>query len=235
MKLLIIIPAYNESKTIADTFREVSSVLDDLTGYESDILVVDDASRDETGKAARACGATVVSLPVNLGIGGAVQAGYLYARDNAFDFALQIDGDGQHDPTDIPKLLNELRTRQVDMVIGSRFIGETVEYTPSRFRSYGMLFSRTLLKWGTKKSVYDTTSGFRVINRKLIDLFSEDYPRVFAGVVPLVIVAKNNYTFSEIKANFRYRQHGSSSINILKSFFYPFNITLAIVGVLLKG
>ncbi|MEQ9009450.1 MAG: glycosyltransferase family 2 protein, partial [Ekhidna sp.] len=175
----------------------------------------------------------ILKLPVNLGIGGAVQAGYLFADENDFDIAIQVDGDGQHKPEDILKLVNHLVISNTDMVVGSRFI-ENVTYTPPLARRVGMAFSRGLLYLGTGTRVEDTTSGFRAINRKLISFFARNYTTTFAGVIPLAMLLKNGYKLEEIPAQFEYRTHGKSSINFLKSIYYPLQTTISLLGVLIR-
>lgn len=233
-KVLIVIPAYNEANTVGGVIGEIRGVLADRPDLATEILVVDDASTDETRKRSLDAAVPVVSLPVNLGIGGAMQTGYRFARDHEFDIAVQIDGDGQHDAADILKLIDTLQERGLDMVIGSRFVEGAPHYKPSFARKLGMLFSQALLYMGTGKRVFDTTSGFRAVNRPLIELFARNYPQSFAGVVPLVLASRKGYRFLEIPASFKYRAHGASSINFFKSAFYPIQISLAIIGVLIR-
>jgi len=232
-KALIIIPAYNEESSIRAVVDDVATTISGCDGYKIDVLVVDDGSSDGTRERALEAGVNVISLPVNLGIGGAVQTGFCHALRYGYDYAVQVDGDGQHDAADIKMLLNTLERESVDFVIGSRF-KDSGDYKPSLPRKIGMRFSRQLLYLGTGKRVLDTTSGFRAINRRMIEFFAANYATMFAGVTSLALAFRNGFTFVEVPARFHYRQFGASSINWVKAVFYPFQVSLAVLEVLLR-
>ncbi len=166
----VVIPAYNEEKTIAGVIRGVRGL-----GEEYRVIVVNDSSRDNTTRNAEAEGAIVVELPVNLGIGGAVQTGFKYAFDHGFDACVQVDGDGQRPPEDIPILVKRLFDGNLDMVVGSRFMGGA--YKVPFMRGLGIKVISIFLRVTTGMTVRDTTSGFRAINRRVMDFFSKYYPQ----------------------------------------------------------
>lgn len=232
-KVLVVIPAFNEEGAIADTIESVKNASTQDKKYQVDILVVDDASLDGTKTKAKEASEQVISLPVNLGIGGAVQTGYKYAKNYNYDIVVQYDGDGQHNANEILNLIEVLEAENVDIVIGSRFI-ENTDYVPPLARKFGMIFSEKLLYLGTGKTVKDTTSGFRAINKRAINLFCKDYPEMFAGVIPLVTAFRSGLSYKEVRSNFKHRSFGKSSINFSKSVFYPIKISLAILSALLR-
>ncbi len=161
-KVLVIIPAYNEEGSLGKVIEGVKQYLPG-----ADALVVNDGSTDLTSERAKASGATVLDLPFNLGIGGAMQAGYQYAYKKGYDIAIQVDGDGQHDPKEIPKLLQALEEKEVDMVIGSRFIGDS-EFKSSMMRRVGISIFSKVISLIVGQKITDPTSGFRAANRKAI-------------------------------------------------------------------
>ncbi|MEO7649728.1 MAG: glycosyltransferase family 2 protein, partial [Bryobacteraceae bacterium] len=169
-KLMILIPAYNEEGAVGDVVRGVREVMPD-----AEILVVDDCSLDSTLAAAKAAGARVLPLPHHLGLGGAVQAGYKLAYELGFEYVIRVDGDGQHDPRDIRRILDALLTSGCQMVIGSRFLDGSDDYT-SPLRSLGISFFRLVLRPILGKDVRDPTSGFVGVNRKALQVFSKSFP-----------------------------------------------------------
>ena len=222
MKILVIIPAYNEGESIAWVIRQIRSVLAD-----ADILVVNDGSRDNTAAIAGDAGAIVITLPFNLGIGGAMQTGYLYAKRNGYDIACQVDGDGQHDPAYLPRLMTPVMEDRADMVIGSRYV-ESTEYRSSLSRRTGMIFFSTLVGLLTGRSVKDTTSGFRCVNRRTIHYFAEHYPTDYPEVDVLVKLHKKNFRVLEIPVEMHRRQKGKSSITPLRSIYYMIKVSLSL-------
>lgn len=223
-RVLVIIPAYNEEKSIASVIERVRDV-----SPKPDVVVVNDGSKDDTVSVARAAGATaVIDLPFNLGIGGAMQTGYLFAHKNGYDIALQIDADGQHDPRDIPTLLEPLLREQVNFAVGSRYVAKTA-YRSSKMRRVGMLFFSGLLKLVTKQTVKDPTSGFRAADRHVIRMFAEQYPVDYPEVEVLVHVARHGLRFQEVPVQMRERQAGRSSITPLKSIYYMIKVGLAVL------
>ena len=176
MKKLIIIPAYNEEANIVKT---VESIERDAVGF--DYIVINDCSTDRTKEICEEHGFHYVDLPINLGIGGAVQTGYKYAWENGYDMAVQVDGDGQHDPEFLELMAEYLETHQVDMVIGSRFI-EKQGFQSSGMRRVGIRFFSGLIRLMTGKTITDPTSGLRMAGRNVIELFSKDYPRDYPAI-----------------------------------------------------
>jgi len=221
-RTLIIIPAYNEEGSIGKVVKEVKQYLPGVN-----TLVVNDGSTDLTSLKARTSGAIVLDIPFNLGIGGAMQAGYQYANHKGYDIAIQVDGDGQHDPEEIPKLLQALEEKEVDMVIGSRFIGDS-EFKSSMMRRVGIsIFSRVIsLIIGQK--ITDPTSGFRAANRKAIQLFAFDYPQDYPEPEALVLLHQCGLKVAEVPIGMSKRYAGESSITKLRSIYYMVKVLLAI-------
>lgn len=222
MKALVIIPAYNEEKNLAKLLEKLTESCPGL-----DTVVVNDCSADGTSEISRDSGAYVIDLPVNLGIGGAVQAGYRYAMYRGYDAAVQVDGDGQHDPVYIPKLLNELK-KGANISIGSRFIsGEGFQST--RARRLGIRYFSGLIYLMTGRSVTDPTSGFRACDRKAIKLFALDYPRDYPEPEAIVNASRHGLKISEVPVVMNPREEGKSSISGLKSLYYMIKVSLAII------
>src|SRR5208282_533979 len=182
---LAIVPAHNEAEAIASTVEAVQ-----LWAPDFDVVVVDDGSSDATAERAAAAGAAVLRLPFNLGIGGAMQSGYLYARENGYQVAVQVDGDGQHDPRHLHDLLERLRSDpQMQMVTGSRFLEPTEEgYRSSATRRVGIRVFSTVISLITRQRVTDPTSGFRMTNRRGIELFARDYPQDYPEVEAILLM-----------------------------------------------
>jgi glycosyltransferase involved in cell wall biosynthesis len=231
-KHLAIVPAYNEAGAIAST---VADILEHAPGF--DVVVVDDGSTDDTATLARSAGAEVVQLPFNLGIGGAVQSGYLFARDHDYDVAVQVDGDGQHDARQIGRLLNHLRThRELNMVTGSRFLQDDDDgYRSSKSRRLGIRIFGFVLSRVTGRPVTDPTSGFRMCDRHAIDLFARDYPHDYPEVEAVLMVHAHRLTSAEVPVRMRARTTGVSSINASRSLFYMIKVLLAIFVGLLRA
>jgi glycosyltransferase involved in cell wall biosynthesis len=229
---IAIVPARNEAGAIG-------GVLDELRAFDPslDVVVVDDASTDRTAALAAARGAAVVRLPFNLGIGGAVQTGFKYALEHGYDIAVRLDGDGQHVPAELPKLLGPLERGEADIVVGSRFVGGAEgEYRPPIARRAGIRFFARIVSLLVRQRVTDTTSGFQALNRKGIALFAADYPHDYPEVEATVMVVKNRLRLVEVAATMREREHGTSHINTLRSVYYVLKVTLALfVGMFRRG
>lgn len=221
-KILIIVPAYNEEGQIENVIKDIQK-----HAPYADIAVVNDGSQDKTFERAIQTGATVFNLPYNLGIGGAVQTGYRYALDGDYDIAVQIDGDGQHDPADLEKLIRIFDERKADMVIGSRFLDKT-GYQSTSMRKVGIRFLSTIVSGLTRNKATDTTSGFRLCGRKAISLFANHYPTDYPEVESLILLHNNGLHFVETQVTMRPRMFGKSSINAFKSIYYMIKVTLAI-------
>ena len=219
-----IVPAFQEEAVIASLVREIKSFDPDL-----DIVVVDDGSVDGTAAAAAAAGAAVVRLPFNLGIGGAVQTGFKYALERGYDVAVRLDGDGQHDPLELPKLLEPLARDEADVVVGSRFAGGDPEYRAPFARRAGIRFFARLVSLLTRQRLTDTTSGFQAVNARGIRLFAADYPHDYPEVEAAVMVVRHRLRILEVPVRMRERELGSSSITTLRSLYYAIKVTLALL------
>ncbi|MDR9857766.1 glycosyltransferase family 2 protein [Paenibacillus sp. VCA1] len=223
LKILVIVPAYNEAEGIAQVIKR----LHEDTPY-ADVLVINDGSSDATGQIARAAGANVIDLTCNLGIGGAVQTGYRYAAEHHYDFAAQIDGDGQHNPRDLSRLLSAMHDTDADMVIGSRFI--TKQGFQSTFaRKMGIGLLSALLSRLTGRTVTDPTSGYRLCGRRAISLFAREYPADYPEVEALMLLYNRELSFAEIPVVMNERQGGVSSISALKSVYYMSKVILSVL------
>lgn len=223
MKIIVLIPAYNEEKSI-------SSVISQIRYYapEVDILVINDGSTDSTFEKAVEAGARVVNLPFNLGIGGAMQTGYIYAKYHNYDIAIQVDGDNQHDPSYIHKLIQPIINDTADMVIGSRYVEETV-YKSTAIRRIGMVFFTILIKILTNKWIKDTTSGFRAVDKDIINLFASEYPVDYPEVDVLVKLFKKKFRVIELPVEMKARKTGKSSITPIRSIYYMIKVTLSLL------
>lgn len=221
MKTLIIIPAYNEEGSIA-------GVIQDIHRYapEADIIVVNDGSTDRTAELAAAAGAKVLTLPYNVGIGGGMQTGYLYAQRMGYDIAVQMDADGQHPAEELPKLI--AKAREADLVIGSRYV-ETTSYRSSRMRRAGMVFFSGLVSLVTGQRFTDTTSGFRAAGRKVIELYAAYYPIDYPEVESIVYLKRKGCRITEVATEMHHRKAGKSSITPWKSVYYMVKVTLAVL------
>ena len=223
MKKLIIIPAYNEEENIVET---VENIKKDAPGF--DYVVINDCSTDSTRKICEERGYHIVNLPINLGIGGAVQTGYKYALRHGYDVAVQVDGDGQHDPEFLEKMFEELCDKKLDMVIGSRFIAKE-GFQSSLMRRIGIVYFTKLIKFLTGVTITDPTSGLRMANRKVIEMFAEDYPKDYPEPESVVAIIKRECVVREVPVVMKERQGGVSSISPFKSVYYMIKVTLAIV------
>jgi glycosyltransferase involved in cell wall biosynthesis len=222
-KILVIVPAYNEEESVGKVVEGVHALLP-----EAEVLVVNDGSTDLTSEKARARGATVLELPFNLGIGGAMQAGYRYAYEKGCDIAIQVDADGQHDPKEIAKLLKALEEKKMDVAMGSRFLGHS-EFKSSLMRRIGIsIFSRVISTIVGQK-ITDPTSGFRAANRKAIQLFALDYPQDYPEPEVVVLLHQCGLKMTEIPVAMSQRYAGESSITKMRSVYYMVKVLLAIL------
>lgn len=221
-KILIIIPAYNEEGSIGKVIDDIRMKMPEV-----DILVVNDGSLDNTSEVAREKGVSVLNLPFNLGIGGAMQAGYKYAFEKNYDIAIQVDGDGQHDPREIPKLINILENDNFDMVIGSRFLGNS-KFNSSIMRRIGILIFSKVISIILGQKITDPTSGFRAINKKVIQIFSTNYPQDYPEPESLILLHKYRAKVIEFPIRMNQRFAGESSITKVRSIYYMVKVLLAI-------
>jgi hypothetical protein len=219
---IAIVPAMNEEKMIGRVIEEIRAF---DPGFE--IVVVDDGSVDRTATIAERQGVLVLRLPFNLGIGGAVQTGYQYARDNGFELAVQVDGDGQHDPTEIARLVQPILEGRADMVVGTRF-AEGGGYRGTPLRRVGIRLFAAVVSLMVRQRVTDTTSGFRAVNRMGIRLFAADYPHDYPEVEATVLLARHKLTMIEVPVVMRIRETGRSSITALRSVYYMIKVLLAL-------
>ncbi|MEW6583780.1 MAG: glycosyltransferase family 2 protein [Actinomycetota bacterium] len=222
MKLLAIVPAYNEEGAVAQVVREIREA-----HPGADVLVVDDGSHDATAETAHAAGARVARLPFNLGIGGAVQTGYRVAWEEGYDVAVQIDGDGQHRADQLPRLLGPLREGAADYVIGSRF-AERTGYRAPLSRRGGIIILSRVVSLIVGRRMTDTTSGFRAAGRRAIELFAAHYPHDYPEVEATVMAARDGMRVLEVPVEMRPRATGRSSISPLRSGYYMVKVLLAV-------
>ena len=223
LKVLIIVPAFNEAGSIENV---VSTIKTKCPEY--DYLIVNDGSMDETAQICKDKRFNFVSLPQNLGIGGAVQTGYKYALENDYDIAVQTDGDGQHDVSYIKNMLEVMKNEQADIVIGSRFINKE-GFQSSALRRMGIVFLSGLIKLCTGVRVKDVTSGFRLVNRKFIKIYASDYPRDYPEPEAIVSAVMHYGKIKEVPVIMNERMAGESSINPMKSIYYMIKVSLAII------
>jgi glycosyltransferase involved in cell wall biosynthesis len=225
---LAVIPAYNESATVASVIAALHQ-----NAPHFDVLVVNDGSTDDTAHRARAAGADVLQMPFNVGIGGAVQAGFVYAKENGYRYMVQVDGDGQHVPGEIARLQEEMATDpSVDVVCGSRFL-RPGEYLAPISRRTGIHVFAFLLSRIVGQSVTDPTSGFRLYNRRAIELFSRDYPHDYPEVEAVLMLHHHRLRMTEVPVRMYTRGGGVSSISSGKSAYYMIKVLLALfVGLL---
>ena len=227
MKVLIIIPAYNEQENIERVVNEVIKENDWV-----DVVVINDGSKDNTLEKAKHTKAKVIDLPNNLGIGGAVQTGMLYAHKNKYDIAIQIDGDGQHNPKYIQEMVNKIN-EGYDMVIGSRFVEKT-SYNQTFFRMLGIKITSALIKAITGKKIYDTTSGFRAVNKGVIEEFAKKYPYDYPEPETNMQIILKGKKVLEIPVEMRRRIAGKSFVTPIKSVKYMTKVTLSLLMAKLK-
>lgn len=222
MKVLIIIPAYNEEECIQKTVTHLKE-----TNPDVDYVIINDCSTDATKEICQKNQFNVVNLPVNLGIGGAVQTGYKFAYENNYDVAIQMDADGQHDPKYIKEMVKEIENGN-DLVIGSRFIKKE-GFQSTWMRRMGINLYAWLIKIFTHKVIKDTTSGYRAAGRRVIALFSKRYPVDYPEPETNALIAKNGLKVKEIPMEMKQREGGTSSITPLKSIYYAVKVGLAVV------
>ena len=226
--LLVIVPAFNEEGAIAGVVRSLNECVPGVP-----VLVIDDCSSDGTVAAARAAGAEILPLPHHLGLGGCVQAGYKLAYELGFEYVIRVDGDGQHDARDVPRILEKLKSSGCDMVIGSRFVHENGSRA-SAVRSLGIRFFRLVLRPILGKAVHDPTSGFVGVNRRALDVFSRSFPLEYPEIEALVVLQRRRFHFEEVPCKMRPRTTGRSSITALKSLYYIFHVLMGVFVNVLK-
>jgi glycosyltransferase involved in cell wall biosynthesis len=223
-RLVAVVPAWNEAGAIG-------GVVDEIRAFdpEIEVVVVDDASTDETAEVAEGRGATVLRLLFNVGIGGAVQTGFRYAHDEGYEAAVRLDGDGQHDAAELGKLLAPILADEADLVIGSRFVDPSGTYRAPFARRMGIrVFARLVSVLGAHK-VTDTTSGFLALNRRGIELFAVQYPHDYPEVEATLVALKSGLRLDQVQVDMRERQTGTSSITFVRSLYYIVKVMLALL------
>lgn len=223
MKVLVIIPAYNEAANIKTV---VGNLIHNYPQY--DYVVINDGSTDDTETICRQNGFNYISHPVNLGIGGGVQTGYLYAKRNNYDIAVQIDGDGQHDPKYIKNVIEPIEQGKADIVIGSRFLKRT-GFQSSAARRLGIRFLSGLIRIFSGVRIKDVTSGLRAVNRKIISFYAGNYAQDYPEPEAIVAGAIHGAKIQEVPVEMHERNAGKSSINPLRSFYYMLKVSLTIL------
>ena len=223
-KLVAIVPAWNESGAIGE-------VVDEIRDYDPtvDVVVIDDASTDDTAEVAALHGATVLRLPFNIGIGGAVQTGFRFALDEGYDAAVRLDGDGQHAAFEIPKLLGPIEAGEAELVIGSRFVDRGGAYRPPFARRIGIgVFARLVSLLGGQR-VTDTTSGFVALDRAGIELVAAEFPHDYPEVEATLVALRSGLRVTQVQVDMRERTTGSSSITFVRSLYYIVKVMLSLL------
>jgi len=220
---VVIIPAFNEEAAIGSVLSELRATLPGVAA-----VVLSDGSDDDTARIAAANGATVLNLPCTLGVGGAVQTGFRYALEQGYRYVVRIDGDGQHPAAEIPKLMSAMADGRADLIIGSRF-GAGNDMVSTRFRYLGIRLLAAFLSVICRSRVHDPTSGFWMLNRRLLFYFAHYYPTDYPEPEALALLRRQGYTFAEVPVTFRARTTGRSSIRRWDTFYYAVKVGLALV------
>ncbi len=220
---LVIIPAFNEAGCIVNTVNDIIK-----NAPEFDYVVINDCSRDDTYKLCLEHGFNVVNLPINSGIGAAVQTGYLYAKRYGYNYAIQVDGDGQHDAAFLGTMARYMEEHGTGMLIGSRYI-EKQGFQSSGLRRFGIKYFTVLIKILTGKRITDPTSGMRMVGGDIIEYFAEEYPKDYPEPETAVTIVKKGWSVEEIPVVMKERQAGTSSISPKRSIYYMIKVSLACV------
>jgi hypothetical protein len=223
VRRIALVPAFNEQQNVGRVIEEIRAFDPGL-----DIVVIDDGSVDRTAAVARDHGATVLCLPFNLGIGGAVQTGFRYAFEHEYELAVRVDGDGQHDPAQLDRVIAPVLAGEADIAVGSRFVEASQGYRSSRSRRVGIRLLALVVSRIVGRRVTDTTSGFQALNRKGIALFARDYPHDYPEVEATVMVSRHRLRAVEVPVSMRERSSGRSSITAVRSIYYMLKVLLAI-------
>ncbi len=225
-RLAVIIPAFNEEQSITNVVKSINNL--HINNFTITAIVINDCSSDSTLKIISQLNCIALNLPVNLGIGGAMQTGYRYAFENNFDYAIQVDGDGQHPANQINILIEEILKGEHNLVIGSRFI-DNKGFQSSGLRRLGINFLRNWIRLFSGITIYDNTSGFRLMDRELIELVSNNYPDEYPEPESLIMFSKKGYKIKEVAVEMQERQGGESSIKAFDQLYYMLKVSLAIV------
>ena len=220
--LILLVPAFNEEANIASLLAEIRTAWPDIP-----VCVIDDHSLDGTRRLLQSAGCDHLHLPCNLGVGGAMQAGFRYALEKGFDFAIRLDGDGQHPPAECRKLIERMAVDDMDMVVGSRFLGQR-SYTSTWFRQAGIFVLARALSLICRRRITDPTSGFQIVNRAVMRYFAHQYPGDYPEPESLALLSRQGYRVCEVGTAFRPRATGCSSIRRWGAFFYVFKVGVAL-------
>lgn len=231
-KILVVVPCFNEEQAIAGVVTEINRVRD-RHRLNLDVLAVNDCSTDQTLSVIQQLNCQYLDLPVNLGIGGAMQAGYRYAYRHGYDIAVQMDGDGQHPADELPKVIRPLVEDRADVVIGSRFL-ERVGFQSSAARRLGIRYFRWLNQLLIRRTVHDSTSGFRAFNQRTIALVNRYYPDEYPEPEAVVLFGLNRLRIAEVPVVMRERQGGTSSITLIRALYYMFKVTMGTLFVYIR-
>jgi len=227
-KVILVIPAYNEEENILKTYKSVVDY-NNKNKTDYDVIVINDGSKDKTSSICHENDIPVIDLIHNLGIGGAVQTGYKYAYENNYDIAVQFDGDGQHDVRYVKNIIEPIINKEADMVIGSRFIKNIDTFKSTFSRRIGINIISFFIKLVTRKKIYDTTSGFRAVNKKIIKDFASSYPVEYPEPLTTTEVIRKGYKVSEVSVEMKEREGGVSSIRAWKSAYYMITVVVSIL------
>jgi glycosyltransferase involved in cell wall biosynthesis len=227
VKCLCIVPAHNEAGNL-------SRLLEEIRQQGLDAVVINDASSDATEAVARSSRVPVITLPINLGIGGAVQTGFIYALRHGYEIVVQLDGDGQHDPQWVPAVVAPIKAGVADCVIGSRYIPGAADqtYQTPLVRRIGMTFSSQLLRLATGLRIHDTTSGLRALNRRAYAFFAAHYPTDHPEAEALLLLHQEGFRIIETPVRMRPRGHGESLFTMMKAALYPFRVAVGFLGLI---
>lgn len=227
MRIAAVIPAYNEAESIEKVVSEIHAVAAS-SGIAITPVVINDCSTDRTGDIISKLNCISIHLPINAGIGTAVQTGFIYAYDNGYDFAVQVDGDGQHPAIYIPVMLDAIREKDLDVVIGSRYIDKK-GFQSSAARRAGIKYFKWLNRFLTGLEINDSTSGFRMLNRRALKIAAEYYPDEYPEPEAIILFSRKKLKVGECSVQMRDRMGGVSSINAFSSVYYMLKVTLAII------
>ncbi|MBN2746541.1 MAG: glycosyltransferase family 2 protein [Bacteroidales bacterium] len=230
-RIAVVIPAFNEAKNLPSLINELRKIQE--AEFQLVPIIVNDCSKDDTAAVARSLKVDLIDLPVNLGIGGAVQSGMIYAYESGFQYAMQLDGDGQHPPSEISKMVAAMKKSGFSVVIGSRFL-EADGFQSSSLRRAGIRYLKGVIKFLTGLQITDATSGFRLYNRKALAAIAANYPDEYPEPEAIIYFHKKKLTIGETPVIMRHRQAGKSSISFINSFYYFWKVSLAIIYAYLK-
>jgi len=216
---IIIIPTYNEENNITEVISSIDKAVFDL-------IIINDCSKDNTVELIKET--SHVSLPINLGIGGAVQTGLIYADRKEYEYAVKLDGDGQHPPAEIPKLLEPIMKDEADVVIGSRFLTPEANFRSTFLRRKGIFIFRVINRMIIGQTITDNTSGFRAYNKRAIKFLASNYPSDYPEPEEVVLLGRNGFRIKEVSVKMNSRKFGKSSIHGWKNIYYMLKVLLAI-------